>query len=217
MTLDRRVDEPGLARATAGTAALILASASPRRRELLARVGIDVEVVPADVDETSPPGEAADRCARRLAGSKARAVAARAPGRWVLAADTVVEIDGELLAKPADAAEAAAMLRRLSGRTHRVVTGFAILGPTGAAPVLRAVTTEVDLRAIADRDVDGYVASREWEGKAGGYAVQGIAAAFVVAIRGSITNVVGLPLAEILVELERAGAALPDLARGEPA
>jgi septum formation protein len=195
---------------------LILASASPRRRELLARVGIDVEVVPADVDETSPPGEPAAACAVRLAGSKAHAVASRAPGRWVLAADTVVEIDGDLLAKPADPAEAAVMLRRLSGRTHRVVTGFALVGPSGAAPVLRAVTTEVDLRHIADRDVAGYVASGEWRGKAGGYAVQGIAAAFVVAIRGSITNVVGLPLAEVLVELERAGAAHPDLGRGDP-
>ncbi|HUS68173.1 MAG TPA: Maf family protein [Kofleriaceae bacterium] len=195
---------------------LILASASPRRRELLARVGIDVEVAPADVDESSPPGEPAAGCALRLAGAKAHAVAARMPGRWVLAADTVVEIDGDLLAKPADEAEAAAMLRRLSGRTHRVVTGFALVGP-GAAPILRAVTTEVDLRAIADRDVAGYVASREWEGKAGGYAVQGIAAAFVAAIRGSITNVVGLPLAEVLVELERAGAACVDLARGAPA
>lgn len=197
--------------------ALVLASASPRRRELLARVGIDVEIAPADVDESSPPGEPAAGCALRLAAAKARVVAARMPGRWVLAADTVVEIDGDLLAKPADEAEAAAMLRRLSGRTHRVVTGFALSGPGGAPPVLRAVTTEVDLRTVAERDVAGYVASREWEGKAGGYAVQGIAAAFVVAIRGSITNVVGLPLAEVLVELERAGAARVDLARGAPA
>ena len=197
-------------------APLVLASASPRRRELLARVGIDVEIAPADVDESSPTGESAAGCALRLAAAKAHAVAARMSGRWVLAADTVVEIDGDLLAKPADEAEAAAMLRRLSGRTHRVVTGFALIGPGGAPPVLRAVTTEVDLRLVSDRDVAGYVASREWEGKAGGYAVQGIAAAFVVAIRGSITNVVGLPLAEVLVELERAGAARADLARGAP-
>jgi septum formation protein len=195
--------------------AIILASASPRRRELLAGVGIDFEVVPADVDETPRAGESAPLYARRVAGDKADAVAARAPGRWVLAADTVVEVDGAILGKAADGGEAAEMLRRLSGSVHRVITAFCVCGP-GGARVQREVTTEVVFRTLPAREIDDYVAAGEWQGKAGAYAVQGRAGAMVREVRGSITNVVGLPLAEVLETLESVGAARVDYRRGSP-
>ena len=201
---------------------LILASGSPRRRELLTRVGLELDVVPADLDETPLPGETPLACACRLAGDKARAVAASpaAAGRWVLAADTVVELEGDSLGKPDGAEHAAAMLARLAGRSHRVITGFALVGPAAATPpaaAIDAVTTEVFMRPLAPAEIAAYVESGEWRGKAGGYAAQGIAAAFITEVRGSFTNVVGLPLSQVLEALARAGAAGPDLARGRPA
>jgi septum formation protein len=197
-------------------APLVLASASPRRLELLRRVGLELEVSPAAIDETPQIAERPSACALRLASEKAAVAAAVLPGRWVLAADTVVEVDGIMLGKPEDAASAAAMLAQLAGRTHRVVTGYAIRGPEGASTA-RAVTTEVDFRDLDPEEIDGYVASGEWRGKAGGYAAQGIAAAFVTAVRGSFTNVIGLPLAEVLADLAQTGAIRADLARGVPA
>lgn len=197
-------------------AALVLASASPRRLEMLERVGLEVEVSPTAIDETPHLAERPSACALRLATEKAAAAAALSPGRWVLAADTVVEVDGVMLGKPSDAVSAAAMLAQLAGRSHRVVTGYAIRGPDGASTA-RAVTTEVDFRDLQPDEIDGYLASGEWQGKAGGYAAQGIAAAFVIAVRGSFTNVIGLPLAEVLMDLERAGAIRADLSRGVPA
>jgi septum formation protein len=197
-------------------AALVLASASPRRLELLTRVGVEVEVSPAAIDETPQLAERPSACALRLASEKAAVAAAVLPGRWVLAADTVVEVDGIMLGKPDDAAGAAAMLVQLAGRTHRVITGYAIRGPDGTSTA-RAVTTEVDFRELAPDEVEEYVASGEWRGKAGGYAAQGIAAAFVTAVRGSFTNVIGLPLAEVLMDLAQTGAPRADLARGVPA
>lgn len=197
-------------------AALVLASASPRRLEMLTRVGIDFEVSPTAVDETPQPAERPSACALRLASEKAAAAAALLPGRWVLAADTVVEVDGVMLGKPSDPASAAAMLAQLAGRSHRVVTGYAIRGPDGASTA-RAVTTEVDFRELEQDDIDDYLASGEWRGKAGGYAAQGIAAAFVTAVRGSFSNVIGLPLAEVLMDLAQTGAIRADLSRGVPA
>lgn len=194
---------------------LILASSSPRRRELLERIGVAIEVTPADVDETPTADETPADCALRLARSKAATVAERAPGRWVLAADTIVEIDGELLGKAPGAEEATAMLRQLSGRTHRVVTSFALRGPAGQE-IARQVVTEVDFRALAADEIAAYVRAGEWQGKAGAYAVQGMAAAFVSEVRGSITNVMGLPLAEVIEELAAAGAAAVDFERGAP-
>ncbi|MCB9560560.1 MAG: septum formation protein Maf [Kofleriaceae bacterium] len=192
---------------------LVLASASPRRRELLERVGVAVEVRPADVDEAVHPGEAPLAYARRVAAAKAATVAAAVDG-WVLAADTIVELDGEVLGKADDAAAARAMLARLRGRTHRVTTAFVLRGPRAADGL---VTTEVTMVGFGDADLDDYVASGEWRGKAGAYAVQGIAGALVAEIRGSISNVVGLPLVEVLAALAEAGAVEPRFAAGRPA
>lgn len=198
---------------------LILASASPRRRELLARAGVPFEVAPADVDERQLPGETPEAHVARVAGDKATAAAARRPDAWVLAADTIVVLEGDVLGKAQDAAEATRMVARLAGRTHRVMTATCLLPPAGhAGPARRfTVTTEVEMRPLAPAEVAAYVQSGEWQGKAGAYAAQGIAAAFVSAVRGSFTNVVGLPLSEVLVELARGGAPAGDLARGVPA
>lgn len=198
------------------TTPIILASASPRRRELLERVGIAIAVVPADVDETAHPGEPAIAYARRVALAKANTIAGREPDRWVVAADTVVEVDGDILGKAADEVEARAMLARLLGRTHRVTTAVAIIGP-GSAAIEQQVTTAVTMRAAGDDELRGYVASGEWRGKAGAYAVQGMAAAFVTRVEGSITNVIGLPLAEVVCELARLGAAVPHYPSGDAA
>lgn len=195
---------------------LVLASASPRRKELLARIGIAFAVEPSDVDETPRSGEAPDGYALRIAGDKAAVARRRNPGAAVLAADTVVAIDGDLLGKAADEAEAAAMLRRLVGRTHAVVTAFVLIAADGRQ-IERAVRTEVDLRPADEDEIAGYVAAGEWRGKAGAYAAQGMAAALVSAVRGSITNVVGLPLAEVAVALAALGVARVDYRAGRPA
>ncbi|MFT3692805.1 MAG: Maf family protein [Kofleriaceae bacterium] len=190
---------------------LILASASPRRREMLERVGVGIEVVPADIDETPRDREDPEAYVARIAAAKAAAVAARMPGRWVLAADTTVTIDGEILAKAADGAEATAMLEKLAGRTHACITGFAIAGPRS---LLQTVTSEVDFAPMSAATIADYVASGEWRGKAGAYAIQGIAAAFISSVRGSVTNIIGLPLAEVLEALASLGAAHAQLAKG---
>jgi septum formation protein len=196
---------------------LVLASASPRRRELLARAGLDPEVLPADVDETQRPGEAPIDYARRLASEKARAVAARLAdptARPILAADTIVHLDDgrapAVLGKPESPDEARAMLTRLSSRRHRVVTAYQ-LAYRGAERG-RAVETWVTFRALKPAEIEGYVGSEEWRGKAGGYAIQGLAGAFVRAVDGSYTNVVGLPLCEVLEDLEALGALAADWA-----
>jgi septum formation protein len=189
---------------------LILASASPRRRELLERVGVPLEVRAADVDETPLAGEAPAAYVARVALAKAKAIDAR--GRFVLAADTTVTIDGAILGKAETDDEAAAMLRRLSGRVHQVITAFVVAG--GGADVAKTVTTDVEMIALDDATLAAYVATGEWRGKAGAYAVQGIAAAFVREVRGSITNVIGLPLVEVLEALARAGAPGPRFDRG---
>ncbi|MBX3156551.1 MAG: septum formation protein Maf [Deltaproteobacteria bacterium] len=182
---------------------LVLASASPRRREMLERVGVPIEVVPADVDEGERAGEDPRAYVERIAHAKARAIADRMPGRWVLAADTTVTIDGAILAKAATGDEAAAMLRRLSGRVHQVHTAFVLAGPAERAAV---VTTDVVMIAMGEGAIAEYVASGEWRDKAGAYAIQGIAAAFVRELRGSVTNVIGLPLVEVLAALREVGA-----------
>ncbi len=197
---------------TAGPQRLVLASASPRRLELLAQVGIVPDAVsPADIDETPARGELPATLARRLAAEKAAVAAGRHPGDWILAADTVVAVGRRILGKPEDEAEAARFLRLLSGRRHKVLGGVALVSPGGAVRT-RLVTTAVTFKRLEDSEIGGYIASGEWRGKAGGYAIQGRAGAFVRAIGGSYFNVVGLPLYETLSLLQGSGFRLPDAA-----
>jgi septum formation protein len=184
----------------------VLASASPRRRDLLSQLGLRFTVAAADLDETPLPSEAADLYVRRLAQEKARAVAARFPSAWVLAADTTVALGPELLGKPRDAAEARQMLSRLSGKTHNVYTGVALAGRTNAATVVR---TGVTFRTLTAGEIDWYVGTGEPLDKAGAYAVQGRGGFLVAAVEGSPTNVIGLPLGETLELLTQAGVPLP--------
>jgi septum formation protein len=197
---------------------LILASASPRRRELLERIAVELVVVPSNVDEAARDREDPRAYVQRIARAKAMA-AVRQPAQWVLAADTIVTIGGAILGKPTGARDALDMLLQLAGRTHQVLTAFVLRGP-GRAPdpaetiLAEVVTTDVVMIA-ADRELlADYVTCGEWDGKAGAYAVQGVAAALVREVRGSITNVIGLPLAEVRAALVAAGAPAGDLAAG---
>jgi len=176
---------------------------------MLEQLGLDHEVLAADIDETQLPDEDPIAYVRRLAAGKARAVAVQRPDRPVLGADTIVWLeDGgpAVLGKPADAEAARVMLTRLAGRTHRVVTAYHLLWKDAERG--RAVETEVTFRALTPAELEGYVGSGEWQGKAGGYAIQGIAGALVRTVHGSYTNVVGLPLCEVMEDLD-ALAALP--------
>lgn len=174
---------------------LVLASGSPRRLQLLASIGLDCEVSPVDIDETPRPGEAPADYARRLAEEKATvAVTRHAPGRLVLAADTVVAIGEEILGKPADPADAARMLRRLSGRSHAVHT--AVAASRDGATSMRLSSSEVTFRTLLNHEIDAYVATGEPLDKAGAYGIQGLAAIFVTRLCGSYSGVVGLPLCE---------------------
>jgi septum formation protein len=172
---------------------LVLASASPRRQELLRNAGIPFEAQPAHIAEDILPGEGAKECAERLAREKALAVARQRPHDCVLGADTVVVVDGQLLGKPFDAADAARMLRMLSGREHQVITGvcLAVSGQSSVA----SETTFVTVSEITDKDITDYVASGEPIDKAGAYAIQGIASRWISRIEGDYSNVVGLPVA----------------------
>ncbi len=177
---------------------LVLGSASPRRRELLRQVGVEPAAVDAaEIDETPKRGELPAAYARRIAAEKLQAVAARHPGAFVLAADTVVAAGRRILPKPADAAEARTCLERLSGRSHKVLGAVAVQAPDGRRAD-RLVITRVRFRRLHPDELAAYLESGEWEGKAGGYAIQGRAAAFVPEIQGSYPNVVGLPLVETL-------------------
>lgn len=187
-------------------AGLVLASASPRRLDLLAQIGLRPAVVdPAALDETPHAGELPPRHAVRLAEDKARAVAARHPGRFILAADTVVACGRRILPKAEDERTARRCLRLLSGRRHRVHGGVALIGPDGAM-ASRLVTTQVTFKVLDQAEAEAYVASGEWQGKAGGYAIQGLAAIFVRQLIGSYSNVVGLPLFETQALLAGRGA-----------
>jgi septum formation protein len=179
---------------------LVLASASPRRADLLRSAGLDFSVLPGHVDESRFAGEPAAEYVARVATSKARAVASIHPGDMVLAADTAVVLDGDVLGKPEDAADAARMLRRLSGRAHVVLTGVTLLAPNGEVSFVDA--TRVWLAPLSEDDIAWYVASGEPMDKAGAYAVQGLASRFVVRIDGSYANVVGLPVARVAAALK---------------
>jgi len=176
---------------------LILASASPRRAELLRAAGFTFEVVPSHVDETHRAGELPEAYALRVARDKAEVVfqRQRKPSSPVLAADTVVAANGEILGKPNDSTDARRMLQLLSNGIHDVHTGVVVR--TSAAERAEVITTRVRFRPLDDREIDWYVASGEPEGKAGAYAIQGLAARFVDRIEGSWSNVVGLPVADV--------------------
>lgn len=185
---------------------IVLASASPRRAELLASAGIRFAVIPSRIIEERLAGEPPDVFVRRLAAAKARDVAAGRTEGFVLAADTDVVLDGEVLGKPRDAGDARTMLEQLSGRVHDVVTGFEVYDVPGRRADGRVVRTRVEFAALTRAEVDAYVATGEPMGKAGGYAIQGRAAGMIRRIEGSYTNVVGLPLREVLETLARMGA-----------
>jgi septum formation protein len=175
---------------------LVLASASPRRLELLRQIGLVPDhVEPADLNETPRPGELPSGHVMRLAEAKARAVQPRHPGAFILAADTVVACGRRILPKAEDEATARACLALLSGRRHRVYGGIALLTPNGDL-AMRRVVSQVAFKRLSEQELAAYLASGEWPGKAGGYAIQGRAAALIPWIAGSYSNVVGLPLFE---------------------
>jgi septum formation protein len=177
---------------------LILASNSPRRQELLKNAGFEFDVQPSGIEETRLPTESPEDFALRLARDKALDVASRsAAGSMVLGADTVVAINGEILEKPVDAADAARMLRTLSGRTHRVITGICLVRAPGSILAWTHETTSVTFRDLSEEEIEDYVRSSEPFDKAGGYAIQGLASKFVPRIEGCYFNVVGLPVPRV--------------------
>jgi septum formation protein len=184
---------------------MILASSSPRRRELLASVGIDFEVVPSNVPEHHQPGEAPEEYVARLSRDKAAAIAQRHPARWIIAADTTVLLGDQLLEKPADPADAARMLSAIAGKTHVVYTGVTLQNLDNGHRDTRVAESEVRMLPLDGNDIEWYVATGEPLDKAGAYAVQGIGAMFIDSIHGSYTNVVGLPLALLFQMLRKAG------------
>ena len=184
---------------------LILASASPRRLDLLERIGVAPDaVIPPEVDESVPRGELPRQHALRLARGKAEAVAAREPDALVLAADTVVAVGRRILPKVEDEATLRACMKLLSGRRHRVLTAVALAVP-GHAMRERLVETMIAMKRLSDEEIAFYASHGEWRGKAGGYALQGYGEVYVRHIAGSYSNVVGLPLAETRVLLKSAG------------
>jgi septum formation protein len=184
---------------------LILASASPRRLDLLARIGVTPDaVVPADIDESVPGNELPRDHAQRLAREKAQVIASKVTDSLVLAADTVVAVGRRILPKVEDEATLRACMKLLSGRRHRVLTGVALAIP-GEGLRERIVETMIAMKRLSDEEIDFYAAHGEWRGKAGGYALQGYGEVYVRHIAGSYSNVVGLPLAETRLMLKSAG------------
>lgn len=193
---------------------LVLASASPRRQELLRNAGIEFVVHPAEILEDPLPGEVPRACAERLAREKAQKIFQLRPSNFVLGADTVVFVNGQMLAKPCDHADAARMLRMLSGRTHQVITGVCLIGPSlgtenseqkTAFEDTRSETTEVTMSALTEDDICFYVATGEPMDKAGAYAIQGIASRWIPRIEGDYSNVVGLPVGLVVRMLQEHG------------
>ncbi len=184
---------------------LILASASPRRRRLLSQIGLPFRVIASNVSEKNIAGGPAHTCCI-LAGQKARHVYPQTEASWVLGADTIVAIDSKILGKPKDDKEARQMLALLSGKEHRVITGFCVLNPSGEVAHSEAVTTLVRVKNMTGQEIKAYVATGEPYGKAGSYAIQGIGIFMVETISGSYTNVVGLPLCAVIKALVSTGA-----------
>ena len=185
---------------------LILASKSPRRYELLKQVGLDFEVIPSRVIEDIVQKESPKEHVIRLAEAKARDIASGYPDRWVIAADTIVYINGSILGKPKSREEAMEMLHRLSGQEHWVLTGFSVFHLGEGKSDKEAVQTAVKMKTLSPTEMEWYVQTGEPFDKAGGYAIQGIGSFMIESIRGSYTNVVGLPLCELIQMLNRLGA-----------
>lgn len=184
----------------------VLASASPRREELLRSLGLSFTILPAHIDETWQEGETPAAHVRRLAREKAAAMAVKHPQAIVLGADTIVALDGLILGKPKNRKQAREMLQRLSGRTHTVFTGFALAQESRNVAKTRVVRSAVRFKVISPDEMGWYIASAEPYDKAGGYAAQGMGASFIKSIRGSYTNVIGLPVCEVLEELKKLDA-----------
>jgi len=191
---------------------LVLASASPRRQELLRNAGIAFTVQASGIDETPLDGESPRVCAERLARNKARAIFRIRPEDYVLGADTIVVVDKQMLGKPRDAADAARMLRMMSGRTHEVITGVCVIKPVAggqlsvASEDVRSESTWVTMGALSDKEIQAYVATGEPTDKAGAYAIQGIASRWIPRIEGDYSNVMGLPVSLVYRMLREAGA-----------
>lgn len=181
---------------------IVLASASPRRTELMELTGLTFNVIPADICEDVLPGEAPVDHVLRLSREKADAVAAATEGRFFIGADTIVVLDGAILGKPVDEADAYRMLAALSGREHEVITGFTVFDKVSCIHISRSVSTEVTFKALDEREISGYIASGCPMDKAGAYAIQGGAVHFVRSISGSYTNVIGLPMTELYEVLQ---------------
>ena len=185
---------------------IILASASPRRTELMALAGIEFNVVPADIDEKVLPGEKPSEHVMRLSREKADAVAGSTNGRFFIGADTVVVLDDQIMGKPADDSEAFRMLSALSGRKHEVITGFSVFDKISGIHLSRCVRTEVTFKELSEREIRAYIATGCPMDKAGAYAIQGGAVHFIRSICGSYTNVIGLPMTELYETLDQLGA-----------
>lgn len=184
-------------------ALLILASASPRRREILQSLGLNFKIIPAHVNEDYLQGESPSKHVRRLSYNKAMAIALKHQNAWVLGADTIVVIDGVILGKPQNKTQAKKMLRKLSGREHKVFTGFTIANIASGICTTKVVQSTVRFKTISPDEMNWYIACDEPYDKAGGYAIQGKGAYFIQSIRGSYTNVIGLPLCEVLEILKK--------------
>ncbi len=184
---------------------LVLASASPRRKELLSMAGVSFIISPAGIAERQLSGEEAESFTARVAREKAQAAGRNEAGAWTLGADTTVVVDGTILGKPSGESQARRMLRALSGREHRVFTGVALFDPDGKLFGQLLLQTRVRFRMLSEALIEGYIATGEPLDKAGAYGIQGRGAMLVESISGSYTNVVGLPLPETLEMLEEAG------------
>jgi septum formation protein len=184
---------------------LILASSSPRRRDLLSSLGLQFHVVPAELQEIPAPHEAARDFAVRVAEKKALVVGTNHPSAWVIGADTIVVVEGEILGKPHDRADAKRMLQQLADREHVVVTGYVLLNMAAEKKLKGVEETRVKINALEEREIEWYINTDEPLDKAGAYAIQGKGAFMVEWIKGSYTNVVGLPLCQLIRLFKEAG------------
>lgn len=190
-----------------GAGLLILASNSPRRKALLSQLGVDFIVKPSGVEESPFPGETPEDFARRAARAKAVAIAEFHPDDWVVGADTIVILNGRILGKPRNADEAKEMLSALSGKRHTVITAFCVINRKRKTEICRTVSTDVWIKKLDMKEIERYIATGEPFDKAGAYAAQGIGSFMIKSINGSYTNVVGLPLCELVEVLKTVNAA----------